>query len=104
MHDARREEQSDALVDRITEAWFKLTEFGTAAFPVERGALEVRREGRVALAELLTELEDLSPGSFGHDPGQVLSGALHRLADEQPRALVYLLSEALNRLADRRRA
>jgi hypothetical protein len=98
-----RDEQVDALLRRITEAWFKLTEFGPA-WPVEQQALDVRREGRAALQELLVELEDLAPGRFAHDSSQVLTAVLLRLADDQPRALVHLASEAFNTLADRGRA
>jgi hypothetical protein len=101
MPEATPDEQVDALVQRITEAWFKVTEFG-ASPPVERHAVEVLREGRAALAEAFSELRELAPGRFGHGGGYVLTNVLVRLADEQPRALVFLASEALNTLADAR--
>jgi hypothetical protein len=95
------DEQVDALVEQITEAWFKLTEFGVDA-PLERQVVETRRRGRADLVAALHELEQLAPGSVGHGGSTVLTGVLRRLADEQPHALAFLSGEALSALADAR--
>jgi len=96
------EEQADALVERITQAWFKLTEFG-ASPPMEPETLATLSEGRAALAAALEELVELAPGRFSHGGSRVLSSTLDRLADTQPRALAYLLAEALGALTQGRR-
>ncbi len=101
MHRATPDEQVDALVEEITEAWFKLTEFGVDA-PLERRVVETRRQGRTDLVAALRELAELAPGSVGHGGSTVLTGVLRRLADEQPHALAFLTGEALSPLADAR--
>ena len=92
------DEQVDVLVARITEAWFKLTEFGTDA-PLEQHVVDVRRQGRADHVVALRELEELAPGSVGHGGSVVLSGVLRRLAEEEPLALAFLAAEALAALA-----
>jgi hypothetical protein len=95
------QEQVDALVGRITEAWYKLTEFGIDA-PLERAVVETRRQGRSDLVAGLRELEELAPGTVGHGGGVVMHGVLRRLAEEEPLALAFLTGEVLSTLADER--